>query len=191
MTANIQLLRKVLEHVTDHPEEWNQGVWAVRNDCGTAACIAGHTVLMTGHQVEWVSMSGATEKAIAVSQGPTINRVAAHELGLTGYQADVLFNASNTLADLWWLAGQITDGEIATPGIGLAAIGRLDRQHGIAGERDIERTAGLADGALLHRGTAHLAIGQRANFERTALDRDRGGIDHLGPEADGLGVGHV
>ena len=119
MTANTQLLRKVLEHVTDHPEEWNQGVWAVRNDCGTAACIAGHTVLMAGHQVEWMEMSSATEKAVDVSGGPTIRQVAAHELGLTRYQEVALFDGGNTLADLWWLAGEMTDGEIAEPvGVG-------------------------------------------------------------------------
>lgn len=125
MTVNTPLLRKVLNFVTDHPDEWNQGVWAVRSACGTTACIAGHTVLMTGHEVEWGpslvhDVEHDVEKAVAVLGEPwtpvqTIREVATRELGLTEDQAYLLFNAGNTLADLWWLAGKFTDWQIAMP----------------------------------------------------------------------------
>jgi len=46
-TPNLPLLRKVLDHIDAHPEEWRQGGWAIETECGTACCIAGFAVAMT------------------------------------------------------------------------------------------------------------------------------------------------
>src|SRR6478609_6380573 len=53
---NLPLLRKVLEHIDAHPEEWHQSVWAMEtsaSECGTAFCVAGHTVVMAGGELLW------------------------------------------------------------------------------------------------------------------------------------------
>lgn len=48
---NLPLLRKVLEHIDAHPEEWRQGSWASGAVCGTAYCVAGHALVMDGTHV--------------------------------------------------------------------------------------------------------------------------------------------
>lgn len=35
-TPNIPLLRKVMEHIESHPDEWDQNYWRTATDCGTA-----------------------------------------------------------------------------------------------------------------------------------------------------------
>jgi hypothetical protein len=44
----LELLDAVIEHVTAHPETWNQQTWAHQTKCGTAMCIAGHAVAAAG-----------------------------------------------------------------------------------------------------------------------------------------------
>jgi len=62
---NLPLLRKVLDHIDAHPQEWNQDLWGVNfplydqwaskeyTRCGTAFCIAGHAVTMAGAEPVW------------------------------------------------------------------------------------------------------------------------------------------
>jgi hypothetical protein len=45
---DVALLRKTLEHIENHPEEWNQGFWVYRMNCGTAYCFAGHAAEIMG-----------------------------------------------------------------------------------------------------------------------------------------------
>ena len=44
---NIELLDRALAYIDKHPEEWDQRTW----DCGTAACIAGHTARLSGESL--------------------------------------------------------------------------------------------------------------------------------------------
>jgi hypothetical protein len=47
MTApapNVDLLRRTLAYIEEHPQEWNQRAWR----CGTTACFAGHAVILDG-----------------------------------------------------------------------------------------------------------------------------------------------
>lgn len=121
-TVNVELLRRVLEHITAHPETWNQGVWAAgAKGCGTAYCAAGHAVVMTGHKIDWASAYDGVAEFV-IDEGitnpawhPTISEVAEAELGLTYEQAEELFEGDNTLAELWDLAEQFTDGAITPP----------------------------------------------------------------------------
>jgi hypothetical protein len=113
MTINVPLLRKILEHITAHPAEWNQQNWGLQTDCGTAFCVAGHAVAMTGHTLVWRG-----QMLVGVDDGRTaadIRRTAREELGLTGEQAGVLFESDNTLRELWEYASDFTDGEIQVP----------------------------------------------------------------------------
>lgn len=129
---NVPLLRKALEHITEHPEEWRQGDWALRCDqptevtngqgecetfCGTSFCLAGHVAVMTGHEISWRQNPHATgtSNSFWVVGGDRISDVARDELGLTERQAESLFAGSNTLDYLWRRASLYTDGAIEVP----------------------------------------------------------------------------
>ncbi len=45
---NAELAYKVLDHIDANPQSWNQAVWVT--ECGTAACFAGWTVLLSGEK---------------------------------------------------------------------------------------------------------------------------------------------
>lgn len=116
----IELMEKVLNFITDNPKEHDQGAWVQRSPmCGTTGCLAGHTVLMTGYEVAWIPGDfEATDVIINGADGryaEPICIVAQRELDLTGFQAGVMFRSSNTLADLWFLANEYSDGVIEVP----------------------------------------------------------------------------
>jgi hypothetical protein len=113
--VDVPLLIKVLDHITAHPEEWDQETWAIKTSCGTACCVAGHAVVMAGHTLQFGSYYPGTSSAMRVSDGRSIENVARQELGLSVDQADLLFNSSNTLYNLWWIACDLTDGAIQVP----------------------------------------------------------------------------
>lgn len=119
MAINAPLLRKVLEHITLHPDEWDQNSYAVKTysptACGTAYCVAGHAVVMTGHTLEFGNYR--TAYYCGIDDGyETIAIVARKELGLSDAEAIILFNGENTLDRLWRLAEQFTDGEVTRNG---------------------------------------------------------------------------
>jgi hypothetical protein len=111
---NVPLLRKSLEHITAHPEEWDQKVWAKRTDCGTACCLAGTALAIQGYEFEW-SFGAFSREAFATADGENIGDTAQEELGLTDDEADALFSETNSLSRLWALANDYTDGEIKIP----------------------------------------------------------------------------
>lgn len=122
--ANVELIQKVLDHITAHPDEWNQASWAVKRECGTAYCFAGHVVQMTGYEIAW---DGDYDRAFHVkvkglpvglySYANTISYVARRELGLTDVESITLFDSDNTLSDLWKWANYITKGAIEIPDV--------------------------------------------------------------------------
>lgn len=123
---NVPLMRKVLEHITEHPEEHDQQSWAEKTACGTTYCMAGHAVLMAGHEIAWSAIAGVyleedgadrVTEPIETSESFTqyIPHVAAHELGIDHMQASMLFYDSTYLEELWEVANFITDGEIEVP----------------------------------------------------------------------------
>jgi hypothetical protein len=116
-TINVPLLRKTLEHITAHPEEWDQGVWmrqSNRTECGTAGCVAGWALTFAGHELDFESCFFPNE-ALDLIDGRPIETVAQAELGLTEDQANALFSEHNGLTRLWELADDYTNGEIANP----------------------------------------------------------------------------
>lgn len=122
--VNVELLRGTLEHITAHPETWKQDSWAVRDthrraDCGAAFCLAGHVAVAIGEKIDWVKEASeyadGTISVTYVESGQTIERVATKALGLIGGDADELFGASNSLAELWIVAHALTNGAIEVP----------------------------------------------------------------------------
>lgn len=105
---NTELLERVMRHILDHPEEHNQNSWGHRTQCGTAACFAGWTLLLTG-QGEFLPCRLATEENgewtptdgeylwIKGDDGEgDISDHAAGLLGLKEWEANRMFAPSNT-----------------------------------------------------------------------------------------------
>lgn len=123
--VNVPLLRKTLEHITEHPEEWDQCSWATRSNCRTACCLAGTAVVLAGHKIDWHDVCCGSEEFAAhvVTDDPLLREtdevaipmVAARELNLPLGPAHRLFFPHNSLADLWALAKDYTDGAIEMP----------------------------------------------------------------------------
>lgn len=121
---DVPRMRKTLEHVTAHPEEWDQGMWAQQTACGTTACFAGHVVADAGYDFLW-GLNGETNPdgsyntdawyASVDGQKQYISVVAARLLGLSLEQAESMFSVANGLGDLWELASRYTNGEIVIP----------------------------------------------------------------------------
>lgn len=103
MTPNLPLLRKVLDHIDAHPEEWRQEVWVSKTPCGTAHCIAGHAVVLSGGQFVTLNRVRIGEKV------QNVHNVAADLLGLDDRTADDLFDAGNTREDIQRIAERIAE----------------------------------------------------------------------------------
>ena len=120
-TPNLPLLRKILDQIDNHPTEWFQGAFAIRGDalvdelaerdltapaCGTAYCIAGWAVVLSGHTLRWDTDSDET---IELSDGRDIPDVARYELGITEHEAAYLFEGGNDRDAVQEFAEQIAD----------------------------------------------------------------------------------
>jgi len=119
--ANIELLDEVIDYIEEHPEEWSQNSWGsgqgvnpIKQDdgyfapgtaCGTAFCVAGHVANMKGGRQRWGKglLGGLTFISVEVpSSGNflSVSTFAQLKLGLEREEADVLFDASNTLEQI-------------------------------------------------------------------------------------------
>jgi hypothetical protein len=101
---NLELLRKVLRHIDAHPEEYDQGNFAVRTECGTAYCIAGHACVMSGFRFKWhKNMEQSASLACGVGADPKATEL----LGLTDGEAEYLFDPENDREGIEDLAMEI------------------------------------------------------------------------------------
>lgn len=102
MAHNIRMLKKLERHMRRirHEEHYDQGTWGTKTACGTAACLAGHAVLMLPKarliydNPTWPNSAERVryqqENGTMVSE--SIEPVAARTLGLDYDEADVLFD---------------------------------------------------------------------------------------------------
>lgn len=93
-TPNLPLLRKVLDHIDAHPDEWDQRWWEQQQDpvritfyklpktCGTTRCVAG-----------WV------QHFETGSVDDDVEEYAQEALGLTTFEAMTLFHSSAEVDD--------------------------------------------------------------------------------------------
>lgn len=86
MMVNATLMRRVIEKITEFPELHNQDHFFSQTDCGTAACFAGWTCILSGHL--------PIDKSLVESHGYAVSpwAVAQEELGITDDQAMLLFS---------------------------------------------------------------------------------------------------
>jgi len=119
-------LRKALEHVTAHPDEWDQRVWwrsSVESGCGTAGCLAGTVVHQAGYEipttfeteVDGERLRGADYAFSPTGRREEISEAAQRLLGLSNAQCMRLFNPLNSLARLWYIASVYSGGRIEVP----------------------------------------------------------------------------
>lgn len=120
--VDVPLLRKTLEFITDNPDQHRQDVWAKRTECGTAMCLAGWAVTFAGLDIDFDSSMAHVVGAWNLTDGRPIADAAAELLGVEKIDddnvdtwEDHIFNENNTLADLWRIAAELTDGEIEVP----------------------------------------------------------------------------
>lgn len=122
---NLPLLRKVVEYITQQPDEWHQEVWAARTgqshwvqkrdehgrfiqgkeyqDCGTAMCVAGHAAVMDGFTVQWHEHDEQASCVVETDEDGRaipIETAATHALGLGAAEASGLFEGDNSLSDI-------------------------------------------------------------------------------------------
>lgn len=98
---NVSVLRDSLEHITENPEQHDQYRWD--------ACIAYHAATIAGHS----NLDYGCDCLICIRGAPRhVAQVARQALGLSQHQADQLFRGSNSLDDLWRLAGEFTNGAV-------------------------------------------------------------------------------
>lgn len=127
MMINVPRLRKELEFVTAHPQEWEQACWIGETSCGTVACLAGWTVLHAGYELHQENHSfvlvsdddPAGRRAVGRHDDGTVvvsvRDVARELLRLDDREADRLFHPLNDLRELWLVASRLTDGELEVP----------------------------------------------------------------------------
>lgn len=119
---HVQALRNALTHITDNPEQWNQGEF-----CGTACCLYGRILLQAGHTYTgWGSWQNDQRAALTdvVLTTELLIGLAASQLtaeqrllmdGLEDEYEGPLWAASHTLSTLWEYASALTGGEIQVP----------------------------------------------------------------------------
>lgn len=112
---NVPLLTKVLDHITEHPDEWRQSWWATKTECGTACCVAGWATVFSGHELSFSPHHADEMWASYTADGEMIEDVAKRELGLDDEAAEALFQASNSRSALWYFAEQMSGGHIVKP----------------------------------------------------------------------------
>lgn len=113
---NADLLRRTLAHIEEHPEQWEQEMWATRRlDCGTTCCFAGWAVALSGGKPDFPDEDWDTLEAYRIVPGsvPGIAEtryaeVARQLLGLDKAQSDLLFSEANELDDLRRIVAQLT-----------------------------------------------------------------------------------
>lgn len=117
---NVELIERVMEYILDHPRQHQQGAWI--SECGTAACFAGWTCLLSGFEQLRNSAGHLYDSLIVDDSDPDgwaeIPRKAEELLGLTEDEAGILFHPTNTQTMLKRMVGDLVNG---TPLLGREA----------------------------------------------------------------------
>jgi hypothetical protein len=106
--VNIEMTRKVLEYIKDHPEEHSQEHWWVTytdaGGCGTTRCMAGTAVHLAGMNAP----GRRTMNSTWIKMGADI-------LGLSFADAELMFISCNDLVELYRVANMYSNGAIEIP----------------------------------------------------------------------------
>lgn len=114
-----------MRHIMDHPETHLQGVWTTEIQCGTAACMAGWTCLLSGYEIAeyanlpvpmgWGGAHGLVPSYSRVTKdggsAVPVRSTAANLLGLTPDEAETLFSGANTAPMLQLMVNDLVNGD--------------------------------------------------------------------------------
>lgn len=107
-TPNLDLLRRVLRQIDSDPDRWNQYTWGCRAaapQCGTSYCVGGWACVLAKQSLVWdESQAYHVERD---GKHCDIHDVARDLLGLTGLEADTLFDCHNKRGDIEHIAQRI------------------------------------------------------------------------------------
>ncbi len=113
---NEALLREVLAYIELHPESWDQRIWGRVHACGTVACLAGWTYVLTSNDwglQRWGQLNW--DRSPSVFEVSGVAAYARDKLGLTDAQAWGLFHFGTdvrasppTFAELCEVVEQVT-----------------------------------------------------------------------------------
>lgn len=101
---NLPLLRRLKTRFMRmrHPEHFNMAVWAHKNECGTAMCIAGHILDLQGYKLRLKRFESFTGNLKFIApNGEEVDDVAgtaASEIGIPRDAAFKLFQNNGTIA---------------------------------------------------------------------------------------------
>lgn len=109
---NIPALERTLTHITDHPDQLQQGMWT----CNTGACFAGWGALLNGYEAVKFArevVNGEVRKVGASSLDGTedVRTVAMNIYDIGSNDADLLFCGSNTRDNLALMVKDLANGE--------------------------------------------------------------------------------
>lgn len=118
----LSLAKKVRSHVTAHPNQHDQRVWCEVGECGTNACIAGWTAILSGAEPFFGDAEDEQiETATVIFPGGRLEDVSLYArkmLGLGEFESRELFLTRNTAADaLEYFDELIAAGEAALSGV--------------------------------------------------------------------------
>jgi hypothetical protein len=120
--TNVQRLLEELQFVTRNRAHHKQSIWFEQrgeNACGSTGCLAGWTAMHHAKdQLVPVVIPGYGSVPNYISyevSGGDWTSLGADLLDLEFSVADELFNADNTIWDLWHIANVITRGQIEIP----------------------------------------------------------------------------
>jgi len=157
LIPNAALAYQVLDHIDAHPESWDQRTWG----CGTVACFAGWTVILSGGVIDADGYDSSVVDGPAELVGDTVERAAIRLLQGRVWidrpdgEVDWLFAADNNREDLGRLVAEIFGPRPAESRSGNVCT-EQGHQHGSLGEaivcgiafkppaRDIPQDAGSA-----------------------------------------------
>lgn len=124
---NVELIQRVLDYITVHPEEWNQQRWET--------CFAGTTVRLSGDEM---TPRRHSLHVYFHTLGEYIASRAMMLLDLSTVHAMRMFSERNTLADLYRLANEFTGGAIEVPAeIALGKSNMDDIQEALSGVQPV------------------------------------------------------
>lgn len=88
-------LDAALAWIDAHPEQHDQGMWFVRNECGTTMCLAGVVAHLAGAEPIWDLACDATSRVSPPGRAPE---------GVSGYARNLLGIDDDTTSRLFYEA---------------------------------------------------------------------------------------
>ncbi len=94
---NVQLGRKVLDHIIAHPEEHKQDIYGLQTLCGTRACIAGHAMLRAGYSLRYLDDDRFLDGWFCRPDGERVRRLECEASDLLGLTDDERYGLDDEL----------------------------------------------------------------------------------------------